>query len=196
MYVCFDSKKTIGKTTANVEMLKGKSVFVSELPSDEVYEYLNIWIGNSGFATSKNIENAVVFFKVDKSWVQDKNIDRSSIILNRYNDKIWNQLPTNLSNEDDQYLYFTAQTPGFSPFAITGKITATGNAVQPANGNKTQWAMNNTQNNAINTTTKTDQIPEITQSSNTSGKEGTKMPDFEIVSGIVCLLSVFLYNKR
>jgi PGF-pre-PGF domain-containing protein len=194
--ITFNSNKSVGKTTTIVEMLKNKSTLVLEVPADEVYKYLNIWVGNSGYATEKNIENAVVNFKVAKSWVHDRNINKSTITLNRYNDKIWNQVPTTLSSEDANFLYLTSQTPGFSPFAITGKTAATGIAVQPANGNKTQWAMNYTQNNAINTTTKTDQIPERTQSSNTSGKEGTKMPDFEIISGIICLLSVFLYNKR
>ncbi len=107
-------------------------------PSDEVYKSLNIWVGNSGFATPTNIENAVVCFKVEKSWVQDKKIDKSSITLNRYSDKTWNQLPTSLSSEDDKYLYLTAQTPGFSPFAITGKTTGTG-TIQPS-ADKTQTA--------------------------------------------------------
>ncbi len=60
MYISFDSKKTAGKTTTIVEMLKGKSTLVSGLPSDEVYKYLNIWVGNGGFGDSNNIENAVV----------------------------------------------------------------------------------------------------------------------------------------
>ena len=123
--ISFDSKKTAGKTTTIVEMLKAKSTLVSGLPSDEVYKFLNIWVGNSGFATSKNIENSVVSFKVEKSWVQDKKIDKSSITLNRYSDKTWNKLPTSLSSEDDNYLYFTAQSLGFSPFAINGKSTGT-----------------------------------------------------------------------
>ncbi|NTW90707.1 MAG: PGF-pre-PGF domain-containing protein, partial [Erysipelotrichaceae bacterium] len=50
-YVSLDSKKTAGKTTTIVESLKGKSTLVTGLPSDEVYKYLNIWVGNSGFAT-------------------------------------------------------------------------------------------------------------------------------------------------
>ncbi|MHC1757628.1 MAG: PGF-pre-PGF domain-containing protein [Methanosarcina sp.] len=37
---------------------------------------------------------------------------------NGYNDTKWNQLPATLLKEDDKYLCFTAQTPGFSPFAI------------------------------------------------------------------------------
>ena len=72
------------------------------------------------FATSKNIENPVVCFKVEKSWIKDKNIDQASITLNRYNDKKWEQFPVILSGEDDKFLYFTAETPGFSSFAITG----------------------------------------------------------------------------
>ena len=196
LYLSFDSKKTAGKTTTIVEMLKGKSTLVTGLPSGEVYKYLNIWVGNGGFGDSNNIANAVINFKVEKSWIQDGNIDKSSITLNRYSDKKWNQLSTNLSGEDDKYLYFTAKTPGFSSFAITGKTTATGTAVQPATGNKTPSAVDDTQNNAGNETAKIDQTPERTQSSNNYGKEGAKTPDFEIASGIVCLLSVFLYKRR
>lgn len=38
IYVSFDAKKTLGKTTTIVEMLKGKSTLVSESPSGEVYK--------------------------------------------------------------------------------------------------------------------------------------------------------------
>ena len=133
VYLSFDSKKTVGKTTTIVEMLKNKSTLTPDAPTDEVYNYLNIWVGNGGYGTEKNIENAVVCFKVEKSWIQDKGIDQSSIILNRYSDKKWNELPTTLLREDDKYLYFTAETPGFSPFAITGKTTAkeAGTEIQP-----------------------------------------------------------------
>ena len=120
IYVSFDSKKTTGKTTNSIEMLKEKSTLVSGLPSGEIYKYLNIWIGDKGFAIPNNIEHPVVCFKVEKSWIQDKNINQSSIVLNRYSDNKWNQLPTSLSGKDDRYIYFIAKTPGFSPFAITG----------------------------------------------------------------------------
>jgi PGF-pre-PGF domain-containing protein len=120
--VSFDAKKTFGKTTTIAEQLKGKSSLVSGLPEGEVYKYFNAWVGNGGIATSKNIENPVVCFKVEKSWIKDKNIDKSSIILNRYSDKKWEQFPVNLSRQDDEYLYFTSKTSGFSSFAITGTI--------------------------------------------------------------------------
>jgi PGF-pre-PGF domain-containing protein len=194
--ISFDSKKTVGKTTTIVEMLKGKSTLASGLPSDEVYKYLNIWIGNGRYATPKNIENAVVCFKVEKSWVRDKKIDKSSITLNRFDDSKWSQLPTKLSGEDDKYLYFTAQTAGFSPFVITGKIT-TAEIIQPLT-DKTQPAVSDTQNksNIISTAANAEQTSEQTQSSNTSGKENTKTPGFESFFGIVSLLVVFQYKIR
>jgi PGF-pre-PGF domain-containing protein len=40
VYVSFDSKKTSGKTTTIVEMLKRKSTLVSELSAGEVYSIL------------------------------------------------------------------------------------------------------------------------------------------------------------
>ncbi len=198
IFVSFDSKKTIGKTTTTVEMLKNKSSLTSEIPNGEVYKYLNIWVGSSGFGTSKNIENEAVCFKVEKSWIQDKNIDQSTITLNIYSDKKWDQLSTNISGEDDKYLYFTAQTPGFSSFAITGKMKAIGTETQPSAENKTQSAVSNLQNKSTtgSTATNVEQIPEQKQNTNASRKKSTKTPGFEIASGIVCLLCVFFFKRR
>lgn len=191
MNISFDSKKTVGKTTAIAEMLKNQSTLVSESPSDEVYKFINIWVGNNGYATPNNIENAVVCCKVEKSWSHDKNIDQSSITLNRYNDTKWNELPTNLSGEDDKYLYFTAETPGFSSFAITGKVAA--NEAVNATQSEPQSEPNIgsfEQNNASNLTN-----VEQTQSPSTSGNRSTKTPGFEIASGIICLLGALFYKQ-
>ena len=194
-YISLDSKKTAGKTTTIVEMLKGKSTLVSALPSDEVYKYVNIWVGNGGFATSKNIENAVVSFTVEKAWIKDKKIDKSSITLNNYLDKKWVQLPAALSGEDDTYLHFTAKTSGFSCFAITGKIIET--TIQPSNGNKTEaLTVNETSTNMHgNMPENLEQTNEKGQSSNISRKENIKISGFETVYGIISLLVLFLCKR-
>jgi PGF-pre-PGF domain-containing protein len=121
VYVGFDAIKNVGKTTTIVEQLKNKSALVSELPSGEVYKSFNVWVGNSGYATSKNIKNPVISFKVEKAWIQDNKIDQASVTLYRYEEKVWVQLPASLSGEDEKYLYFTAEVPGYASFAITGK---------------------------------------------------------------------------
>ena len=183
LYLSFDVKKTAGKITTIVEMLKNKSTLTPEAPEGEVYNFLNIWVGSSGYATETNIGNAVVCFRVEKSWMKDKGIDQSSIILNRYSDKKWNPLPTKQSGEDGKYLYFTAETPGFSPFAITGKSTAkeTVTEILPEPG---------TQDPEQNENTKADveQTPEQ--------KEKTGVPGFEMIYCIIGLLGVFLYKRR
>lgn len=174
VYIGFNSKKTNGKTTTIVEMLKRKSTLVSELPSGKINNYLNIWVGNNGFATPNNIENAVICFKIEKSWIQDKMINQSSIILSWYNDKRWDPLPTSQSGEDDSYIYFTAQTAGFSQFAITGNTIAKEDMTKMQPEAKTKRGM---QNNKVS---KDEKRFEIDKSLNL------------LVFGMICLIALLL----
>lgn len=207
VYVGFDAKKTVGKTTTIVEMLKNKSVLVSALPSDEVYKSFNLWVGNGGYGNSTNIENPVVCFKVEKFWIENKNIDKASITLNRYSDTKWDPLSTSLSGEDDTYLYFIAETPGFSPFVVTGKTAEKeilaeippkpdtqsleqNNGYTGSDVEKKPEQTGNTQTENIQTENTN------TGNTSTSGKENVGLPGFEIVSGIVCLLGVLLYRRK
>jgi PGF-pre-PGF domain-containing protein len=179
VYVSFDSKKTFGKTSTIAEMLKEKSTLVSEPPSDEVYKYINIWVGNGGLTNSKNIENPLIAFRVEKSWIQEKNINKSSITLNKYNsDKKWDQLQTNLSGEDDKYLYLTVPTSGFSHFAITGKVTV---------GESVPIVKN--EEDTIKGPIESEEI------SNSTQKQTPSTSGFEIVYCIVSLLAVFYIKE-
>ena len=120
-YLNFTGLKNSGKITAKVEILNNTSTLADSAPSDIVYKNLNIWVGNLDWATSENIDNPIINFKVEKSWVIDNKISKSTISLNRYSDGIWNPLETYRIGEDADYLYFEAKVPGFSPFAVTGK---------------------------------------------------------------------------
>lgn len=93
------------------------------MPEGEIYRSFNVWVGNSRYANSKNIENSVICFKVEKAWMQENRIDSSSITQNRYSDEEWKQLPVAILKEDDEFIYFTAETTGFSFFAIIRKWT-------------------------------------------------------------------------
>lgn len=202
--ISFDSKKTAGKTTTIVEMLKGKSALTSLIPSDEIYKYINIWVGNGGVITPGKIENAVIYFKVEKSWVEDKKIAKSSIILNRYNDTKWNSLPTTLFNEDDRYLYLTAKTPGFSPFVIIGKTMANGAGINNENETKVKLSSaDNSRNNTSNGTyngTSTEGIAASTKKTTTLEEETEssvkRMPGFETIYMVVSLIILSLRKKN
>jgi PGF-pre-PGF domain-containing protein/uncharacterized repeat protein (TIGR01451 family) len=125
--ISFSTGQTLGDTLVTVELLKGRSSLTSESPSGNVYQYLDIWISNATSVASEGFYNATISFKVNKTWVQNNNINSSSIVLNRYHNGVWNALPTILTSQDANYLYFTTQTPGFSPFAITGSAAVPGN---------------------------------------------------------------------
>ena len=124
MYVKFDSKRNFGKTTTIIEQLKGRSVLTPKDPSGTVYRYLNIWVGNEGFATSGNIANALIGFRVKRSVITENETQGPSVFMYRYSDGRWNALPTRKTGEDGQYMYFESRTPGFSPFAIITGIKA------------------------------------------------------------------------
>lgn len=115
----FDPKKTFKRTAATIEMLKEKSVQVSQLPPGKIYKNVNIQIGNSGTLLSGNIENASIEFKVEKTWISENADKKSQICLWRYNQTSWNKLEVQIKGEDNRYSYFEAKTPGFSSFAIT-----------------------------------------------------------------------------
>ncbi len=118
-YVDFDPKRSLGKVTTIVEMLKGVSKVVSTPPSGMVYRNANIWVGNAGTASPDNIENAVVGFRVEKAWIASNGVDESEIRLCRHSEEKWGELSTRKIREDSSYVYFEAETPGFSPFSIT-----------------------------------------------------------------------------
>ncbi len=118
-YVDFDPKRSLGKVTTIVEMLKGVSKVASTPPSGMVYRNANIWVGNAGTASPDNIENAVVGFRVEKAWIASNGVDESEIGLSRYSEEKWGELSARKIREDSSYIYFEAETPGFSPFSIT-----------------------------------------------------------------------------
>ena len=122
-FVKFNSLNSAGQVATKVEILNDTSTLVDHAPSDIVYKNLNIWVGNAGWATAGNIADATVVFTVEKSWITENNIDESSIALYHYSDDTWHELVTRKIAEDANSLQFEAETPGFSPFAVTGKKT-------------------------------------------------------------------------
>ena len=83
-----------------------------------VYKNVNIWVGD-GKTTPDLLSDARIMFKVEKAWIAGNSIDPASIRMLRYNSGSWAQLPTSRISEDETYVYYIAQTPGFSAFAIS-----------------------------------------------------------------------------
>ncbi|HJH32588.1 MAG TPA: PGF-pre-PGF domain-containing protein [Methanosarcinaceae archaeon] len=110
-----------GYVTVMVEVLKNTSGLVSTPASGLVYENMNIWVGSAGWANEQTISNAEIHFKVDKNWIKQNNVDSGDIILVKYHDEKWTQLPTTETSDDSENVYYSAKTTEFSPFAIIAK---------------------------------------------------------------------------
>ncbi len=82
------------------------------------YQYLEISKSN---IKDEDIKKAKIKFKVEKSWINENSIDEDTVRLNRLQEG-WKKLPTTKLEEDKSFVYYQAETPGFSIFAITGDI--------------------------------------------------------------------------
>jgi len=105
---------TVSNLVLNVGVLSGKPENVPA-PTVIVARYLEIKTQTSG----ENIDHAVIEFKLEKSWITANNIDENTVQLMRYKNG-WQPLPTRKIREDVNYVYYSAETPGFSVFAIGG----------------------------------------------------------------------------
>ncbi|MFH0711026.1 MAG: PGF-pre-PGF domain-containing protein [Candidatus Aenigmatarchaeota archaeon] len=86
-----------------------------------VYKYLEISKTNIQDA---DISKVKIKFKVEKSWLTANNIDKNTVALSRLVGTSWVKLPTTITSEDATYVYFEAESPGLSVFAISGQKLA------------------------------------------------------------------------
>ncbi|MBI3190125.1 PGF-pre-PGF domain-containing protein [archaeon] len=103
-------KESSAPSTANI---------VISSSSGSVYKYMEI----TQTAPSTSISNAKIKFKVPKSWLDLNKIGASTVALNRLAGTTWSKLPTTKLSEDTLNVYYEAETPGFSTFAVTGLKT-------------------------------------------------------------------------
>ncbi|MDI6642823.1 MAG: PGF-pre-PGF domain-containing protein [Candidatus Hodarchaeaceae archaeon] len=82
-------------------------------------------------AAPEQVENATIEFQVPQLWVRVNRIDKASIRLLRYQGGQWVELKTAKITEDENNVYFSAETTGFSFFAVTGAQLPTPPFVEP-----------------------------------------------------------------
>ena len=121
MYVNITGNTSIGVITASVEVLKNTSTLVNFPAEGLVYKNANIWVGTAGFATPKNIKDALIKFRVANSWMSENSVQNSVMVLEKWDGSKWIQLETKFLSKDDTYSYFEGRTNSFSPFAIVAK---------------------------------------------------------------------------
>jgi len=124
--VSFQVAKTTYGATIKVEKVDTLPATVSAY-TGKVYKNIKIYEAN----LEKNIKGtATINFKVEKTWLDQNKLDKSSVSMLRWKDSQWNELPTTVGEDDGKYIHYTSQTPGFSYFVIGQRSGAV--AAQPA----------------------------------------------------------------
>lgn len=123
MFVNITGNTSMDIITTLTEVLNGTSTLVKTPPEGLVYKNINIRVGTPGFATSRNIKEALIKFRVENSWMSANNVISSDIVLVKWNGNSWIELETNVLSKDDTDTFFEGKTITFSPFAIIAKIS-------------------------------------------------------------------------
>jgi len=104
-----------------IEKLSSKPASVSGDAGEKVYQYIEIKKEN---IKETGINKATIKFKVSKSWLTSNNYDKKDMVLVRYASE-WTALPTKILSETSTDVELSAESPGFSTFAIAARTEAT-----------------------------------------------------------------------
>ena len=115
--ITFDVKSEVNQAEVSVASLKSAPSTNPMQKTKSVYGYLQINTKNIGDA----LKEAKIRFNVDKKWINENNIDKSNIKLNRYSNEQWNELFTKELSSTDSQISYESTSPGFSYFAISAE---------------------------------------------------------------------------
>ncbi len=88
-------------------------------PPGIVFQYISLEPARFG-----TISNAVISFTIPQAWLNEHHIAPGSIVLYHQTANGWEALPTTVVSAKDGTVYFSAQSTGFSLFAIAGTPAA------------------------------------------------------------------------
>ncbi|MCL7413563.1 MAG: PGF-pre-PGF domain-containing protein [ANME-2 cluster archaeon] len=162
------------RTLTKVEMLYNTSTLVEQAPPDEVYKNFNVWTGLKGWFTSNHIADPTLVFVVEKSWLENNNLDLSSVSLYWYNTNKWDKLSTQKINEDSVRYYFKANLP---ITGTLGSMAISGQTESP-------------------TTTETTPITDATATPGITETETKSTPGFPIFFVMLALISIWVVVRR
>jgi PGF-pre-PGF domain-containing protein len=127
----FDDMDSVKLTpTTNLEEVKITIIKLKDKPEEiidppkkniSVYKYLDIKLtANDTYLEEADINLLEFKFKVEKTWINNNKIDKETIKLIRYHDSKWQNLSTTLNSENETFVFYNAESPGCSTFAVVG----------------------------------------------------------------------------
>lgn len=96
-------------------------------PDPVVYQYIELTPARAG-----TITGASIGFEVPVAWLEEHGLTTADISLSRYHDGAWTTLPTTFTGVISGIAYYSAQSPGFSLFAIVPEENGAAAATAPS----------------------------------------------------------------
>lgn len=85
---------------------------VLSIPAD-VYDSFSVELNQSASGS--------IQFRVSKQWLNDRNHSKDQVVLIKYRNGGYTDLPTTIKNESEKYVYYQSKLDSFSEFAIVVK---------------------------------------------------------------------------
>ncbi len=105
------------KITVDTYDEKPKWVVFDDAPG-KIYRYFKIKYSKP----NTYIEKAKITFRVNESWLKAGDIDPSTVVMYRLSEsKEWEALTTTPQKSENGTIYYVAETPGFSWFAVSAE---------------------------------------------------------------------------
>ncbi|MDD1691574.1 MAG: PKD domain-containing protein, partial [Methanoregula sp.] len=101
-----------------VSALKAPVGLTTKIPGNPPAYYLDITIQ---WIRQDVVKEGDIRFSVDDGWLKGQGIAPTDLVMTRYFDNAWGELPTRMEKYSNGRYYYIATTPGFSYFAVTRK---------------------------------------------------------------------------
>jgi len=124
--VTFTPSSNQKKVKLTVSSFNGKPAEVEDIPeisqeTHEVYKYVDVKLtSNNTYIGESGVESLTFTFTVEKTWINENQIDKSTVLMFRFHGEEWQQLETTLISENETAIVYEAETPGLSTFAVVG----------------------------------------------------------------------------
>jgi hypothetical protein len=90
----------------------------AQIPGNPKAYYLDIswyWVRDA------EIKDIYITFSVDEGWMKDQKITPENLVMMRYYDNSWHEIPTQITDHNNGRYYYVASASGVSYFAVTYK---------------------------------------------------------------------------